>query len=235
MGSSRLPGKIIAPLAGRPLLEWIVRRVRSSAVEEWWVATTIDPDDDVTAAWGAALGLEVFRGDPDDVLSRFVEIARLRRPEWIVRMTGDNPFVDGPVVDRLVKAALDGGASSPHVAPREPRSLPLGYAPEVVRGDALLAIARDDLPAHHRAHVTSAIRERGGSSAWDPPAAWPRRPGWRWTVDTPDDLAMADAAFRAFGPGAASIDYPAMVECLDLLPEVTARNAMVAQRSADEG
>lgn len=235
MGSSRLPGKALAPLAGRPVLEWITRRVSSAAVDGWWMATTTRADDDVTAAWGAALGLYVFRGDPDDVLSRFVGIAERQRPEWIVRITGDNPFVDGRVIDDLVRVARESPAQTQHIVGREPRSLPLGYAPEIVRADALLGIATVDLPAHHRAHVTSAIRERGGSSFWDPPASWPPRPGWRWTVDTPEDLAMADAAFRAFGPSAASIDYPSMVDYLDRMPEVTSYNAMLVQRAVEEG
>lgn len=235
MGSTRLPGKVLAPLAGRPVLEWIIRRVRSAAVDGWWLATTTRPDDDVTAAWGRALGLEVFRGDPDDVLSRFVAIAQQERPEWIVRLTGDNPFVDAAVVNHLVGAMREAPVSVPHLVPREPRTLPLGYAPEVVRADALRSLATDQLPAHHRAHVTSVIRERGGSAFWVPPAAWPPRADWRWTIDTADDLAMADAAFRAFGSAGDSIGYPAMVECLDQLPAVTSRNAGVLQREASEG
>lgn len=235
MGSTRLPGKILAPLAGRPVLDWIVRRVRSAAVDEWWLATTTRSDDDVTAAWGNALGLEVLRGDPEDVLSRFVAIARQARPEWIVRLTGDNPFVDAAIVDHLVEAVRDAPSSVQHLVPREPRTLPLGYAPEVVRADALLSMTALDLPSHHRAHVTSAVREQSGSAFWAPPAAWPSRPDWRWTIDTPDDLAMADAAFRAFGPAAGTIGYPAMVERLDALPAVTSRNARVVQREVTEG
>lgn len=235
MGSSRLPGKLLAPLAGRTVFDWIARRLRASAVEKWWVATTTRRDDDVTAAWGAALGLEVFRGDPDDVLSRFVAIAQRERPEWIVRVTGDNPFVDAGVVNELVGAAAMADAAVRHLGPPARNPLPLGYAPEVVRADALVSLAERNLPAHHRAHVTSAIREGGGSGRWDPPAAWPSRPHWRWTVDTLDDLVMADAAFRAFGAAGSSIDYPAMVRCLDAMPEVTTRNATVEQRRVTEG
>lgn len=235
MGSTRLPGKLLAPLAGRPLLEWIVHRVRPARVDGWWLATTSNIEDDVAAEWGTALGLDVLRGDPDDVLSRFVSIARQERPEWLVRLTADNPFVDAVVVDELVHAAEHVPAPVQHVVPREPRSLPLGYAPEVVRAEALLILESEVLPPYHRAHVTSAIRERGGSAYWDPPAGWPRRPDWRWTVDTGDDLAMADAAFRAFGSAASSIDYPAMVDRLDRMPEITSRNAMVLQREPRDG
>ncbi len=235
LGSSRLPGKVLAPLAGRTVLEWIVRRVRSAAVDGWWMATTTRDEDDVTAAWGRALGLEVFRGHPDDVLSRFVAIAQRENPEWIVRMTADNPFVDAVIIDHLVRPVREASVSAEHFVPREPRTLPLGYAPEVVRADALLAVAASELPAYHRAHVTSAIRERGGSAFWDPPVTWPSRPDWRWTIDTPDDLSMADAAFRAFGTAADSIGYPAMVERLDRMPKVTSRNAAVVQREARQG
>jgi spore coat polysaccharide biosynthesis protein SpsF len=59
MGSTRLPGKVLAPVGRHPLLAVLASRVRSAPVDEWWLATTTDPTDDVCAAWGTALGLEV--------------------------------------------------------------------------------------------------------------------------------------------------------------------------------
>jgi spore coat polysaccharide biosynthesis protein SpsF len=233
MGSTRLPGKLLAPLNGRPLLSVLVERTRAARVDEWWFATSTDAHDEIAAAWGDALGLRVLRGDPEDVLSRFATIAADRRPEWVVRLTADNPFVDAGIVDRLVAATP--GASADHVGAPVDSPLPLGYVPEVVRGPVLLEMAAASLPPHHRAHVTSALRDAGRTAGMELPRDWPARPEWRWTVDTAADLAMADAAFRAFGTAWAHADYPAMVAVLDQRPDIVERNAAIRQKGVAEG
>lgn len=232
LGSTRLPGKLLGPVAGRPLLAVLVDRVRGARVDEWWLATTDERTDDVTAAWGAWLGLRVFRGDEDDVLSRFAEIAAQRRPEWMVRLTADNPFVDARIINILIDTADVAAETTQYVGEGHARQFPLGFVPELVRGDAITALNRLELPAHDRAHVTSRIREGPGSIAAAIDPSWPRRPAWRWTVDTSADLSMADAAFRAFGGVGSSIDYRGMVTVLDESPEITALNAHVRQKDA---
>ncbi len=104
MGSERLPGKILAPLGGRPLLDRLVSRIMRARVAQWWLATSEHPSDDVTAAWGFELGLRVFRGSERDVLSRFLAIAAEADAEWLVRVTADNPFLDAILIDHLLDA-----------------------------------------------------------------------------------------------------------------------------------
>lgn len=104
MGSERLPGKILAPLGGRPLLDRLVSRIMRARVAQWWLATSEHPSDDVTAAWGFELGLRVFRGAERDVLSRFLAIAAEAEADWLVRVTADNPFLDGILIDHLLDA-----------------------------------------------------------------------------------------------------------------------------------
>lgn len=243
MRSERLPGKILAPLAGRPVLETIVRRLAPARVDEWWLATTADPADDVTEAWGFELGLRVFRGDPHDVLSRFLAIGDETRAEWCVRITADNPFLDAPLVDALVDARdadpdAKGADALRHEArpPDSPR-LPLGYGVELVRRSAL-ARAAAEIPAdafHHRVHVTSWLYGHARVQPVATPPGWPDRPRWRWTIDTYPDLAMARGAFRLFGREALTIDYPTMAAQLDAHPEITCLNEHVAQKQLEEG
>ena len=77
-------------------------RLASASVQEWWLATTREKEDDLTADWGEALGLHVFRGQVDDVLSRFTGIITERKPDWIVRVTADDPFMDGAFLNRML-------------------------------------------------------------------------------------------------------------------------------------
>ena len=251
MGSERLPGKILSPLGGRPVLGWVSARLRAARVDDWWLATSDGPEDDVTEAWGFELGLRVFRGHPTDVLSRFVAVGAETGADWLVRVTSDNPFLDAACVDLLVAARdacerardadlirLQGGIplQDEHGPKTTPR-LPLGYGVELVRRDALERAARE-IPTnapHHRVHVTSWLSAHGRVHAVPTPVDWPDRPDWRWTVDTYEDLAMARSAFRLFGESALTTDYPDMVAQLDAHPDIVLMNRHVAQKSLEEG
>lgn len=279
MRSERLPGKILAPLGHRPLLALLATRIARARVDERWLATTSDPADDVTEAWGFELGLRVFRGHPTDVLSRFLAIADETGADWLVRVTADNPFLDAPLLDALIDARDALAAAKPGEPSREPdRALasgstdacretgqasqaqeeeeeeaeddpraidlirpaagrPIGYGVELVRTDALRRAARE-IPAqaaHHRVHVTSWLSVHGRVRLVALPSDWPVRAGWRWTVDTYEDLAMARSAFRLFASEAATIDYPTMVRLLDGVPEIAAMNAHIVQKKLEEG
>lgn len=231
--STRLPAKVLAPLAGRPLLGMLAERVALARVDEWWLATTVRPEDDVVAAWGESFGWRVFRGSADDVLSRFAAITAERRPEWVVRITADDPFVDAGIVDRLLAGTAQLPESVAIVGAR-PGVLPLGYSPQVARGDAVLLAAREAHEPADRAHVLSWVEARCGRYEVALPPDWPARPSWRWTVDTPDDLAMARGAFASFGARAARIEYADMVRVLDARPGVATRNAHVRQKALHE-
>lgn len=236
MSSSRLPGKILAPVAGRPLLSVLAGRLRSAGVDAWWLATSDRSDDDVAAAWGSALGINVYRGDLDDVLSRFLAIARHERPDWIVRITADDPFMDGAIVDRLIDH-LPAGDEADVLGPGTENGFPLGYVPEIIRADALKFAAGKIPPdqAYHRSHVTSIFEELHRYCVLPMPEAWPRRGRWRWTVDTFADLQMADAAFRRLGNQWQTASYREIVALLDQHPDITSTNASVQQKTLIEG
>ncbi len=105
LGSSRLPGKVIMPLIGLPVVRLVIRRLRTSRLlADIVLATTTNTEDDTVADAGAAEGIPVFRGSVDDVLGRNVAAARLSGADHLVRVTADCPFVSGetldPVLDR---------------------------------------------------------------------------------------------------------------------------------------
>ncbi|MEZ4483752.1 MAG: NTP transferase domain-containing protein [Syntrophotaleaceae bacterium] len=107
MGSTRLPGKVLLPLAGRPVLWHIIHRLRQCRTLDRIAVTTSDrPDDDVLVAWCETEGVPVFRGPEDNVLQRFAIAAESLDPEVILRVTGDAPLIDPTVIDLLVNTLL---------------------------------------------------------------------------------------------------------------------------------
>lgn len=236
MGSDRLAGKILAPLVkSHTMLEVLVTRLRSAGIP-WWLATTRDPSDDVTAAWGEALSLEVYRGMGWDVLSRFVDIIRLSGAESVVRVTADNPFTDGATVNQLLRALreADCGVSSIRSGGAE-RQLPLGFVPEAIRARELLELHESikNSSSVHLTHVTSGISASKVFLFSDP--LLPARPEWRWTVDTSIDLAMARASFGLFQDRWPDIGYVDMVSALDVRPDIAKMNVGVRQKQIDDG
>lgn len=234
-GSTRLPGKIFAPVAGRtPLLDVIARRLEPVGIE-WWMATTVSPSDDVTAAWGEAVGLRVHRGSENDVLGRFLGVLSQVDAEWCVRVTADNPFSSAATVRALLgTAACADDAVCSIKSVREPRHFPLGFVPEMARAEVLrrLDATIGEADAFHRAHVTSAIPEYLTARFVD--EAQPARSNWRWTIDTPADLQMARAAFELFGEQWPAIEYVDMVALLDARPDITSLNGHVPQKALKE-
>ena len=153
MGSTRLPGKVLKPIAGKPLLWHIVHRLRCcDTIEDIAVATSTNPRDDAIVEWGAAEGVTVIRGPEDDVLARFARAAEALDADLIVRVSSDAPFIDAGFVDHLVTTLveqdgdyvlLEEGAECAHegVDPFSRRAL-----------DKLMMDAGDDPAA--REHVT---------------------------------------------------------------------------------
>ncbi|MDH5507139.1 MAG: NTP transferase domain-containing protein, partial [Anaerolineae bacterium] len=105
MASSRLPGKIMQDLAGRPMLAWVVARARrAKTTDEVVIATTTDPADDAVAAYCEQNGYAYYRGSMHDVLDRYYQAARQFDAHVVVRLTADCPLIDPAEIDRTVSA-----------------------------------------------------------------------------------------------------------------------------------
>src|ERR1700685_804248 len=105
MGSTRLPGKVLKPIAGQPLLWHIVHRLKAShLIEDIAIATTTNPRDEAIVEWGQGEGVTGVRGPEDDVLARFARAAELLDADIVVRVSSDAPFIDAGFVDHLVSA-----------------------------------------------------------------------------------------------------------------------------------
>jgi glutamate-1-semialdehyde 2,1-aminomutase len=193
MGSTRLPGKVLADIGGRPAIAWTLTRARRSrACDDVWLACSEREADDPLAATAAALKFPVYRGDEDDVLSRFGAVARQTQADVVVRLTGDCPLIDPDVIDRAVARFLEGDVD--YVSNSLTRTYPDGLDVEVFSRAALQradAEARDPfLRLHVTPYIHGRLKERlpwGGFKTAQ--IVYPIDfSHLRWTLDEPDDL-----------------------------------------------
>jgi spore coat polysaccharide biosynthesis protein SpsF len=199
MSSTRLPGKVMRPILGRPMIGLQVERLRRSArLGRIVVATSDGPEDDPLADYVETLGLAVHRGERDDVLARFHgALAAHGGGEHVVRLTADCPLADPEVIDAAVALHLETGAD--YTANTAGRTFPKGLDVEVCRVAALEAAWAEAEDPYEREHVTAFLyrrpeRFRLASLTRDPPLKY------RWTVDTPEDFAFVEAVYEALYP-----------------------------------
>lgn len=198
MGSSRLPGKVLADIGGLPLIQRLIERVRATpSIDRIVVATTTDSADDVLADWCTHHEVLVFRGSANDVLDRFWRCAQLHPANFIVRVTADDPLKDPEVIAQAIALC----ASSPEVDyasnTLEP-SYPEGLDIEVVRFRALERAAREAKLPSEREHVMPYIWKNPDRFVLRGFRMNPDLSHWRWTVDKPADLELMRRIFERF-------------------------------------
>lgn len=206
MGSSRLPGKILMDVAGRPSLTRHVERLRlAQTLDDIVVATSVDPLDDEVEKWGAREGVKVFRGSEDDVLGRVVEAHRMMRTELIVEVTGDSPLLDPQIIDMGVDIFLANKCDV--VSNTWKQTFPAGVDLQVFPFALLDEVSRTvDDPAV-REHVSLYFYEHPEKYKVIhllAPARW-RAPHYRFCLDYPEDLEFVSAVYERLlpehGPG----------------------------------
>jgi spore coat polysaccharide biosynthesis protein SpsF (cytidylyltransferase family) len=186
MGSRRLPGKALALVAGRTVLQHCVERLQARSGIPVVLATTTLAEDDCVVQEGKRLGVEVVRGPDEDVLGRFVMVASALSLEEIVRATADNPAVDIDAPRRVLGLRRRTGAD--HVTER---GLPHGTAVEAVAAEALFRAANLTNAQSDREHVTLFLQRDPRFVALRSQAPVEvHRPDLRLTVDTAKDLAF---------------------------------------------
>ncbi len=233
MGSTRFPGKVLAPLAGMPLLQHIGLRLNACAVlEKVVLATSTLPPDDILAERAPALGFEVIRGPEDDLLARHLLVLERYAPDIMVRITGDCPLVDPDVLIRLVKLLESSGADYATVRPGTP-CIHEGIDP--FRGALLRRLSRacDKNPVV-KEHVVTWLKKHPGFAniAY---LALPQREqlaGVRISVDTPADLAFLEQIYSRLGVPAGHADIREVADLLRTHPELLRMNSHVVQKAA---
>jgi spore coat polysaccharide biosynthesis protein SpsF len=233
MASSRCPGKALAPLAGRPLLEVLLSRMAAvRGVDGVVLATSVSPDNDPLADLARRAGFEVFRGDEEDVLRRHVECARALGADHVVRVTGDNPLTDIETTEALVALHRRAGADYTYV-PGD--ALLMGILSEVISRAALERSWNRGEARHRSELVTLYIKEHpqefAVATAALPDALY--RPQYRLTVDHPEDVRLLQEVFARLDAPGRVVTTREAIALLDREPALAEINAHLRHKAAN--
>jgi spore coat polysaccharide biosynthesis protein SpsF len=186
MGSSRLPGRVVAELAGRPALAFMLDRLARLAVDQLVVATSTAAADARVEEVAKEKGVTVVRGPEDDVLARFIVALDAYPAMQVVRLTGDCPLMDPALVATALEVHAREGAD--YTSNTVVRTFPDGLDVEVVTAAALREAYEEAVDPAEREHVTPFVYRRpdryrlAGFESGDDLGAE------RWTLDTAADL-----------------------------------------------
>lgn len=234
MTSTRLPGKVLEPIEGVPMIGRQIERLRrASSLDGLVVATSVDPSDDPLVAYLDSLGVPVVRGSLDDVLGRFVAVIDAFAPDVVVRLTADCPLASPTVVDQVVGDFLTGGAD--YVSNTLEPSFPDGVDVEVVRASALRWVAENSADPHEHEHVTLGVYRRPERFVCRNVAGDVDLADLRWTVDNPDDLAFVRSVYEALYASDPLFDVPEILALLQEQPELSRTSADSARNAALDG
>jgi spore coat polysaccharide biosynthesis protein SpsF len=229
-GSSRLPGKVLRPIEGRPVLAWMLERVMAaSELDEVVVATTYMAADDPIRLLCAELGVLCVSGHPTDLLDRHLKVGRAREADAVVKIPSDCPLIDPRIIDLVVATFRGDYPRHAYVSNLHPPTWPDGNDVEVLRFDVLEEAWCLATRSFQREHTTPFI--------WDQPerfpianVVWPDgrdlSASHRLTLDYEEDLALIAEVFTALHrPGGPPFSVEEIVAFLEDNPRVLALNA----------
>ena len=233
MGSSRLPGKVLKQVLGRPLLELQIERIRRSIlIDEVVIATTTLAQDDPIEELAVAMGVKCFRGSEDDVLGRVADAVRAFDIDIHVEFMGDNPIPDPLLVDAAIGFYLKHADVCDYVT----NALKTTYPPGT---EVMVYAARTLFDAEART-VGSLLREHVGSNIYLHPERyricnleappWLRAPDLHLEVDTQVDFEVVAAVYEQLYPGNPGFGLQQVIDFMRANPELSARNRDVPRR-----
>lgn len=232
MTSSRLPGKVLLPIAGRPALERMVERVRRvRGIDQIVIATTVNATDDPIAQLATSLGIGCHRGSEDDVLQRVLDAAFAYRLDVIVELTGDCPLIDPEVIQAVLSTYCEAGVDYVSNCLNS-RTFPLGMETQIFATKVLADVARRTSDAEDHEHVSLYIyRHPELYSLQNHPAPVPfADSSLRLTLDTPADYELIRRVYETLYPGNPEFGLADILALMKRQPELRSLNAGVQQK-----
>lgn len=231
MTSTRLPGKVLKEVMGKPLLEYQIERLlRVKMADEIVIATTINETDLPIVALAQRLGVCVTRGSEHNVLSRYYEAAKSRHADVVVRVTSDCPLIDPEEVDKIIGFFLAHRDECDYVSSGLKRTYPLGMDAEVFPFAALTEAFAEATDEEELEHVTPFIYRRPARYRLANYRGPDGLAHHRWTVDTPEDFTLVERIISALYPDKPRFGLADIVELLKKYPDWIDINAHVQQK-----
>lgn len=227
MGSTRLPGKVLKPLGDADVLTYDIARCRAiQGVSEVIIATSELPQDDAIAKWCEEHNVAYFRGSEDDVLDRYVQCAKLYKPDYVMRVTSDCPFVDYEMASDIV-SLIEKERKDIVLVEGE---LPRGLVVELISFEALQYIHEVGKETRHREHVTYYAYEYPNEFESVTYKAPSNRigPELRITLDTEEDYELLSEVAKNFNN--MLVSGSDVVRFLKEHPEIAKINAHIEQK-----
>lgn len=222
MSSSRLPGKVMAEICGKPMLYHVVKRTgRSKMIDLACVATSDHCDDDIIESFCKGNGIPCFRGSLDDVLDRYYQAASHFGASTIVRLTADCPLLDPDIIARVIKKFSEG--SFDYVSNVMEYTYPDGLDTEVFSFGALERAWREARLKSEREHVTPYIRNHPEIFRLANVSYRENLSHFRWTVDQPQDLDFVRSVYERLG--SMYFDMTDVLKLLKQNPDLSSKNA----------
>lgn len=218
MGSTRLPGKVLMDIGGKPAILQVYDRVkRSTKIADVWIITTLQESDDPLVDLCKEKNIRVFRGSENDVLERYYEAAKQAGAEGVIRITGDCPLMDYEVIDTLLETFETGEYG--YVSNVHPPTFPDGIDVEIFTFAALEKAWKEATLTSEREHVTPYI--------WKHPEIFKMKnilceedlSSYRWTLDTPEDLDFLRLVIEECNKQNEYCNYKKVREIVDAHPE----------------
>jgi spore coat polysaccharide biosynthesis protein SpsF len=232
MSSTRLPGKVLKPVLGKPLLAYQVERLQGVEHADTIVlATTTSEVDHVLVDFAQRHGLACYRGSEDDVLSRYCEATEEAGADVVIRVTSDCPLIDPAVIDKVIAAYTQAQPNCDYASNTMRRTYPRGMDCEVFSRKALDTAQAEAVESADREHVTPFIYRHPHRFALRNVEYTSDQSHHRWTVDTVQDFALVSRMLEHLYPERPKFT---LEDCLDLLaehPDWARINARVRQKA----
>ena len=219
MSSNRLPGKVLKPVNGQPMIYRQIQRVlRSTLVEDVIVATSVSSSDDELVEFLESEEIKVFRGSLDNVLSRFLEVSKRINPTNIIRLTGDCPLVMPKLIDEMIVYFED--KLPDYLSNSLVPSFPDGLDVEILSREAISRLSSLSLSKMESEHVTLGLYKRPDMFRVLNFSNPINHSNMRWTVDYPEDLDFVRSVYSHFKGRESTFEYEEVLEFLRSNPEV---------------
>lgn len=224
MSSTRLPGKVMLPIMGRPVLELQIERImRSKLISKLVVATSSNHDDNCIEMLCNQLKVDCFRGDLFDVLGRYYNASKVYSPNHVVRLTGDCPVIDPKIIDDVIELHM--AANYQYTSNIIELTFPDGLDTEIFKFSELKKAFYKATTQYDREHVTPWIRQHAGNNmgVYKSDCDYSH---YRWTLDHIEDYTLIKKIYEALYVSNPTFDYQDILALMKRHIELTELNTM---------